>query len=80
MLLAFGLVPTAVAYTCYFRGLRGAPAGVGVLMALLEPVTSAVLSAVLLGERLGASGIAGGLLLCAALVSTARAQGRERRS
>ncbi|TWF76331.1 DME family drug/metabolite transporter [Pseudonocardia hierapolitana] len=80
LLLVFGLVPTAVAYTCYFRGLRSAAAGVGVLMALLEPVTSAVLSAVLLGERLGAPGIAGGLLLCAALVLTARGQGRERSS
>jgi DME family drug/metabolite transporter len=80
LLLAFGLVPTAVAYTCYFRGLRGATAGVGVLMALLEPVTAAVLSAVLLGDRLGAPGIAGGLLLCAALVLTARGQGRERSS
>jgi DME family drug/metabolite transporter len=79
LLVAFGLVPTAVAYTCYFRGLRGAEAGVGVLMALLEPVTSAVLSAVLLGDRLGASGIAGGLLLCTALVLTARGQ-RERSS
>jgi drug/metabolite transporter, DME family len=74
LLLAFGLVPTAVAYSCYFRGLRGTAAGVGVLMALLEPLTSAVLSAVLLGERLGASGIAGGLLLCAALVLTASGQ------
>jgi DME family drug/metabolite transporter len=74
LLLAFGLVPTAVAYSCYFRGLRGAAAGVGVLMALLEPLTSAVLSAVLLGERLGAAGIAGALLLCAALVLTATGQ------
>jgi drug/metabolite transporter, DME family len=78
LLLAFGLVPTAVAYTCYFRGLRSAPAGVGVLMALLEPVTAAVLSAVLLGDRLGASGVAGGLLLCVALVLTARAQSQGR--
>jgi DME family drug/metabolite transporter len=70
LLLAFGLVPTAVAYTCYFRGLRSAPAGVGVLMALLEPLTAAVLAAVLLGDRLGVSGIAGGLLLGAALVLT----------
>jgi DME family drug/metabolite transporter len=71
LLLAFGLVPTAVAYTCYFRGLRSAPAGVGVLMALLEPLTAAVLSAVLLGERLGVAGIAGGALLCTALVLAA---------
>jgi DME family drug/metabolite transporter len=80
LLVAFGLVPTAVAYSCYFRGLRSAAAGVGVLMALLEPVTSAVLSAVLLGERLGASGIAGGVLLCAALVLTGWGQRRERSS
>jgi len=80
LLVAFGLVPTALAYTCYFRGLHGATAGVGVVMALLEPVTSAVLSAVLLGERLGAAGITGGLLLCVALVLTARGQGRERSS
>jgi len=80
LLLAFGLVPTAVAYTCYFRGLRSAPAGVGVLMALLEPLTAAVLAAVLLGDRLGAAGIAGGLLLGVALVLTARGQGRTRSS
>jgi drug/metabolite transporter, DME family len=81
LVLAFGLVPTAVAYTCYFRGLRSAPAGVGVLMALLEPLTAAVLSALLLGDRLGPSGIAGGLLLGAALVLTAGrgiGQGRRR--
>ncbi|MHA6629269.1 DMT family transporter [Pseudonocardia sichuanensis] len=79
LLLAFALVPTAVAYSCYFRGLRSAPAGVGVLMALLEPLTAAVLAAVLLGERLGPSGTAGGLLLGLALVLTARGErGQER--
>jgi DME family drug/metabolite transporter len=72
LLVAFGLVPTAVAYTCYFRGLRSAAAGVGVLMALLEPLTAAVLAALLLGDRLGPAGIAGGLLLGAALVLSAR--------
>jgi DME family drug/metabolite transporter len=70
LLLALGLVPTALAYTCYFRGLRSASAGVGVLMALLEPLTAAVLSAMLLGDRLGVAGIAGGVLLGAALVLT----------
>jgi DME family drug/metabolite transporter len=72
LLVALGLVPTAVAYTCYFRGLRSASAGVGVLMALLEPLTAAVLAALLLGDRLGVPGIVGGLLLGAALVLTAR--------
>ncbi|GAA1169347.1 DMT family transporter [Pseudonocardia alaniniphila] len=68
LLLALCLVPTAVAYTCYFRGLRTAPAALGALMALLEPLTAAVLAAVLLGDRLGGSGIAGALLLGAAVV------------
>jgi DME family drug/metabolite transporter len=73
LLVALGLVPTAVAYTCYFRGLRSASAGIGVLMALLEPLTAAVLAALVLGDRLGAAGIAGGLLLGAALVLSALA-------
>ncbi|GAA1288399.1 EamA family transporter [Pseudonocardia aurantiaca] len=72
LLVALALVPTAVAYTCYFRGLRSASAGVGVLMALLEPLTAAVLAALLLGERLGVAGVAGGLLLGVALVPAAR--------
>jgi drug/metabolite transporter, DME family len=78
LLVALGLVPTAVAYTCYFRGLRSASAGVGVLMALLEPLTAAVLAVLLLGDRLGAAGVAGGLLLGAALVLTARGAPEER--
>jgi DME family drug/metabolite transporter len=80
LLLAFGLVPTAIAYTLYFRGLRTAPVGVGVLMALLEPLTAAALAAVLLGDRLGFSGVAGGVLLAVALVLTARGQARARRA
>ena len=68
LLIALCLVPTAVAYTCYFRGLRTAPAALGALMALLEPLTAAVLAAVLLGDRLGGVGIAGALLLGAAVV------------
>jgi DME family drug/metabolite transporter len=78
LVVALGLVPTAMAYTCYFRGLRSASAGVGVLMALLEPLTAAVLAALLLGDRLGAAGITGGLLLGAALVLAARSAPEER--
>ncbi len=56
---AFILVPTAVAYTAFFAGLRCAPAGVGAVLALLEPLTAALLAAVLLGERLGPVGWTG---------------------
>jgi DME family drug/metabolite transporter len=78
LLLALGLVPTAIAYTCYFRGLRSASAGVGVLMALLEPLTASVLAAMLLGERLGVAGVAGGVLLGVALILTARGGAEHR--
>jgi DME family drug/metabolite transporter len=64
--------PTALAYTLYFRGLRGAPASTGALLSLLEPLTATVLSVAFLGNRLSPTGIAGAVLLAAAVISTAR--------
>jgi drug/metabolite transporter, DME family len=71
LLIALGTGPTAVAYTLYFRGLRGAPPGTAALLALLEPLTATVLAAVLLGDRLSGPGMAGAVLLLAAVVQTA---------
>ena len=68
LLAALGTGPTAVAYTLYFRGLRTAPAGTAALLSLLEPLTGTVLAVVILGDQLGASGIAGAVILAAALV------------
>jgi len=77
VMLALALVPTALAYTCYFRGLHHTSPGMGSVMALLEPLTAAVLAALLLGEQLGISGlVAGGVLGCA-MVLTARAAPRS---
>src|SRR5580704_15742732 len=45
LLIALGTGPTAVAYTLYFRGLRQAAASTAALLALLEPLTGAVLAA-----------------------------------
>ena len=42
-------------------------------MTLIEPLTAAVLAAVVLGDRLSATGIAGAVLLLAAVVRTVRA-------
>jgi len=68
VLLAFlGLVPTAAAYGAYFTGLRTVPATTAALLALLEPLTAAVGAALLLGERLGPAGIAGGVALATAV-------------
>ena len=72
LMLALGTGPTAVAYTLYFRGLRAATASTGALLTLLEPLTGAVLAALILGDRLGASGMAGAAMLGAAVLLTAR--------
>jgi drug/metabolite transporter, DME family len=71
LLIALGSGPTAVAYTLYFRGLRTAAASTGALLTLLEPLTGTVLAALVLGERLSATGIAGAVILAAAVILTA---------
>ena len=68
LLVAFlGVVPTAAAYGAYFTGLRRVPATTAALLALLEPLTAALGAALLLGERIGPTGAAGGVLLIAAV-------------
>jgi DME family drug/metabolite transporter len=59
----------ALAYAMFYAGLRTTPGNAAVLATLLEPVTAAVAAAVVLGERLSAIGIAGTLLILAALAS-----------
>ncbi|WP_216208188.1 DMT family transporter [Amycolatopsis aidingensis] len=66
-LLYLGAVPTALAYAAYFRGLRDAHPVLAALSALLEPLTAAVLAALLLGDRLGLTGWAGAVLLATAV-------------
>jgi DME family drug/metabolite transporter len=73
LLAALGTAPTAVAYTLYFRGLRTAAAGIAALLSLLEPLTGTVLAAVILGDRLGPTGIAGAVILALALILAALA-------
>jgi drug/metabolite transporter, DME family len=73
LLAALAIGPTAVAYTLYFRGLRTASAGTAALLSLIEPLAAAVLAAVVLGDRLSATGIAGAVMLLAAVIRTVRA-------
>jgi drug/metabolite transporter, DME family len=73
LLAALGTGPTAVAYTFFFRGLRSAAASTAALLALLEPLTGAVLADLLLGERLSATGIAGAAVIGTAVIVTVRA-------
>ncbi|MEU3622031.1 EamA family transporter [Amycolatopsis coloradensis] len=67
LVLYFGVVPTALAYAAYFRGLESAHPVLAALSALLEPLTAALLSMAVLGERLGAIGWCGAAVLIAAL-------------
>jgi drug/metabolite transporter, DME family len=73
LLVALGTGPTAMAYTLFFRGLRSAAPGTAALLALLEPLTGAVLADLLLGERLSAAGIGGAAAIAAAVLITMRA-------
>lgn len=73
LLVALAVVPTALAYTAYFRGLRRASGPtVGAVLALLEPLTATVLAVALLGERLGVAAVAGAGLLGVAVLRAAR--------
>ena len=77
LLALLAIVPTAVAYGLFFRGLRGASASTAVVIALLEPTTATVLSVVLLHERLTFIGVFGAALLLVSVVDAARAETRR---
>ena len=53
MALWLGAVPTALAYILFASGLRHLPANEVATLTLAEPVTAALLGAVVLGERPG---------------------------
>lgn len=62
-----GVVTMALAYALLYAGLRAVSGSAATIAALLEPVTAAVAAAVVLGERLGAGGVVGTLLLLGAV-------------
>jgi DME family drug/metabolite transporter len=66
-LLYLGGVTTAGAYAIYTLGLRDVPASVAGIASLMEPLTATLLGVGLFGERLGAAGAAGALLLFVAM-------------
>lgn len=62
-----GVFTMALAYGLFYTGLRTTRSGAAVVATLLEPVTAAVAAAVVLGERLGPTGIVGSVLILAAV-------------
>lgn len=73
-LVYLGVVPTAIGYALYFRGMRHTPATVASIATLLEPLTSTLLAWALLGEQLGPLGLLGAVLLLSAIGLLCRGQ------
>ena len=71
MALYLAVVPTALAYVAFARGLRGLSPGDTATLTLAEPLTAAALGALVLGERPGALAIAGAVLVLAGLIALA---------
>lgn len=67
------LVPTILAYSLFNRGLRGVRSSTASTLALVEPVVAATLAYLLLGERLGGTGLLGAALVLVGLVLVVRA-------
>ena len=69
--LFLGIVPTAVAYVLFARGLRGLTASETATLTLAEPLTAGALGAIVLAEPLTATSAAGAGLVLAGLLALA---------
>jgi DME family drug/metabolite transporter len=67
LLLYLGVVTTGLAYAAYTTGLTRVSAAAAGIVALLEPLTATLLGIALFGERLGAIGVVGAVLLLTAV-------------
>lgn len=66
--LFLGIVPTALAYLLFARGLRRLSAAETATLTLAEPLTAALLGVIVLGERMSAPATLGGGLILAGLL------------
>jgi drug/metabolite transporter, DME family len=78
--LYLGIVPTALAYSLFARGLRSLDASEVTTLVLAEPLTATVLGVVVLGERVGVGGMLGAVLILAGLAVLALPRPRLRRT
>ncbi|GAB3247215.1 DMT family transporter [Nocardioides dilutus] len=67
-----GVFTMALAYGLLYAGLRTTSGSAAVVASLLEPVTAAVVAAIVLDERLGVVGVLGTLLILAAVAGLGR--------
>ncbi|WP_327377918.1 EamA family transporter [Streptomyces sp. NBC_01216] len=68
LMLYLGAVPTALAYTLFFAGLGVVRATTACVVALVEPLTAAVVGILVFGERLNAIVLTGAALLLSAVL------------
>jgi DME family drug/metabolite transporter len=73
-----GVVPTALAYVLFARGLRSLSAAETSTLTLAEPLTAALLGVIVLAERPGAGALAGAGLVLAGLIVLAGTAPRRR--
>jgi drug/metabolite transporter, DME family len=66
--LYLGLIPTALAYVLFAKGLEKLPAPSVATLTLAEPLTAATLGVIILGERPGAVAALGALLVLSGLL------------
>lgn len=78
LVVYLGVVPSALAYVMYQRGLRHLPASTASILTLVEPLTAAVLAWALFAEALTPVGIAGGALLLVSILLLTRRPPRAR--
>lgn len=72
------LVPTILAYSLFNRGLRGVRSSTAATLALVEPVVAASLAFLVLGERLGPTGLLGAALILVGLLVIVRSTAAPR--
>jgi DME family drug/metabolite transporter len=75
MALYLGVATIGVAYTLYGIGLRSLTAPTVITLTLAEPITAAVLAAVVLDEAIGGWGVLGIVVVATGLVITATVRG-----
>lgn len=67
-LIYVGLVPTAVAYSLFFLGMRNVRASTASILTMVEPLTATILAWIIFKEQLGLTGIAGAVFLLFSIV------------
>ncbi|AZT84934.1 DMT family transporter [Marinobacter sp. NP-4(2019)] len=77
MVAYIGIVPTCLGYVCFFSGMKTTPATLSSIIVTLEPLFVVLLAWVFLGEQLGVIGIAGALILTAAVIVASQSSARK---